>query len=294
MIPDLEWPARLAAAALALGVVALHGWRAASKDRREYRRFRRYRSTVRRQAAMRRWLLESFLLLGGSAVVLIVLVHPVVDPLLRAAQALPGVGAVRDALASGFGIGALAGAVLGGVAVTVIGVRSARREGGVVMIGDIAALLPRNRPELALGAGLSINAGVVEELLFRLAMPALLVLVTGEPLSAFLLSALLFGLLHAYQGPVGVAGATAIGLVLTVVYVLSGSILLVIALHVLLDLRTLVLIPAAVYGVHRVPGSVRMPPVLRPLPPAADAAADAAVDAPAGAARPDDPPAPTP
>ncbi|WAB80549.1 CPBP family intramembrane metalloprotease [Microcella daejeonensis] len=275
MLPDLDWPARLAALALALGVVALHGWRAASKDRREYRRFRRYRSTARRQAAMRRWLRESFVLLGGSAVVLIALVHPVVEPLLRAAQALPGVTAVRDALGSGLGLGLLAGAVLGTAVATAAGIRSARREGGVVMIGDIAALLPRNRPELVIGVGLSVNAGVVEELLFRLAMPALLVLVTGEPLSALLLSALLFGLLHAYQGWAGMAGATAIGLVLTVVYVLSGSILLVIALHVLLDLRTLVLIPAAVYGVHRVPGSVRMPPVLRPL--AIDRTSDEAV-----------------
>ena len=267
MLPDLDWPARLAAALLALGVVALHGWRAASKDRREYRRFRHYRSTARRQRMMSRWLRESFLLLGGSAALVLAFVHPTVTPLLDSAQALPGVGVVRDALASGFGIGALAVAVIGMVAVTVIGIRAARREGGVVMVGDIAALLPRNRPELVWGAGLSLNAGVVEELLFRLAMPALLVLVTGEPLSAFLASALLFGLLHSYQGWVGVAGATAIGLVLTVVYVLSGSILLVIVVHVLLDLRTLVLIPVAVYGVHRVPGSVRMPPVLRPMRP---------------------------
>ena len=59
---------------------------------------------------------------------------------------------------------------------------------------------------------------------------------------------------------------TIVGTLFLAFYVLSGSILLVIVLHVLLDLRTLVLIPVAVYGVHRVPGSVHRPPVLAPLP----------------------------
>jgi len=266
MLPEFDWPVRVGAGVVALMLLGLLVVRARTKDRREYRRFRRYRSTVRRQRMLRRWLVESFVLFGGTAVLLLALTWPVVTPLLAATHALPWVAAARDGLGSGWGITALIVALGAFVVLTAIGIRSARAEGGVVMVGDIASLLPRNRPELGVGAALSVNAGIVEEALFRLALPALLVVVTGEPLSAFLIAALAFGALHAYQGVAGVLGTTAVGLLLTLVYVLSGSILVAMLVHALLDLRTLVLIPMTVYGVHHVPGSVRVPPPLPLMP----------------------------
>jgi len=274
MLLEFDWPLRVGAGAIAVALLTLLVVRARTKDRREYRRFRRYRSTARRQGMLRKWVLESILVFGGAAAALLALVWPVVSPLLAATQELPWVVVARDALGSGFGVGAVIGALLGLIALTVVGVRSARTEGGVIMVGDIVALLPRNRPELGWGAALSINAGVVEEALFRLALPALLVIVTGEPVSAFAIAALAFGALHAYQGPAGMLGATLMGVILTAVYVLSGSILIAMLAHALLDLRTLVVIPMAVYRVHRVPGSVRMPPPL-PLAPRTPAEVDA-------------------
>lgn len=274
MLPDLDWLPRLAAALLAVGLLVLFIVRAIRKDRREYARFRRYRSTARRQAMLRRWLIESLALFGGTAALVLLAVHPFVAPLLAETQALPPVAWLRDALTGGLGAGLLLGAVVGGTLLTVIGVRSARAEGGVVMVGDIASLLPRNRPELAWGAALSINAGVVEEALFRLALPALLVIVTGEPLSAFVLAALVFGALHAYQGWLGVVATSVVGLLFTTLYVVSGSILLAMLVHVLFDLRTLVVIPMAVYRVHEVPGSVRFPRPLALATPPAESEAD--------------------
>lgn len=254
---------RVIAAVAAVALIAAFIVRARQKDRRQFRRFRRYRSTAKRQQMMRRWLIESLVLFGLTGAAILIATRDYVEPLLVATQQLAPVAAVRAWLSGGIGI-ALIIATLTAIAIlTVVGVRSARKDGGVIVVGDIAALLPRNRPELGWGAALSVNAGVSEELLFRLAVPALLVIITGEPLSAFGLAALVFGLLHAYQGPVGVAVTTLIGLAFTVVYVLSGSILLVMALHALFDLRTLVIIPAAVYRVHTVPGSVRCP---KPLP----------------------------
>lgn len=253
---------RVVALAVALALVALLVVRAMRKDRREYARFRRYRSTARRQSMMRRWLAESLLLFGGAAVALLAIVPAQLAPALAQAQSAPWIAATRGALASPPGLVGLALATVAAVWLTIVGLRSARREGGVVMVGDIGALLPRNRPELGWAAGLSLSAGVVEELLFRLALPALLFVVTGEALSAFALALVVFAALHAYQGAVGVAGTALMGLALTAVYVLSGSIVAAIAVHVLVDLRTLVLVPVAVYAVHRVPGSVRMPPPL--------------------------------
>ena len=275
MLPDLDWLPRLAAALLATGLLVLFLVRAVRKDRREYARFRRYRSTARRQAMLRRWLIESLALFGGTAALVLVAVQPFVAPLLAETQALPPVAWLRDALTGGLGAGLLIGAVVGGTLLTVIGVRSARAEGGVVMVGDIASLLPRNRPELGWGAALSVNAGIVEEALFRLALPALLVIVTGEPISAFVLAALVFGALHAYQGWLGVVATSVVGLLFTTLYVVSGSILLA-----MFDLRTLVVIPMAVYRVHEVPGSVRFPrPLALATPPAQPEAAQPEADA---------------
>ncbi|MDO9590216.1 MAG: CPBP family intramembrane metalloprotease [Microcella sp.] len=276
MLPEFEWPWRVAAAMLAAGLVALFVVRALRKDRREYARFRRFRSTARRQGMMRRWLVESLVLFGGSALLVLLIVHPVVAPLLAATQAVPAIAWLRDALTGGLGVGLAVGAVLGLIALTVVGARSARREGGVIMLGDIAALLPRNRPELGWGAALSVNAGIVEEALFRLALPALLVIVTGEPISAFLLAALVFGALHAYQGWLGVVATGVVGLLFTALYVASGSIVLAMLVHALFDVRTLVVIPMAVYRVHEVPGSVRFPKPLAITAPSEAAADDAA------------------
>src|SRR5205809_941065 len=59
-------------------------------------------------------------------------------------------------------------------------------------VGDIRALLPRNSAELPYGAGLALSAGIFEETLFRLALPALLYGITGNALLAFAGCAVLF------------------------------------------------------------------------------------------------------
>jgi uncharacterized protein len=124
----------------------------------------------------------------------------------------------------------------------------------VPAIGDVAALLPRTRGELKYGVGLSVNAGIVEELLFRLGMPALLFGITGNGALSFLIASVLFGLLHIYQKFWGVLGATILGLVFSLVYLLTGSIWVVIVVHALVDLRSLVLLPLVLHGVWRKTG----------------------------------------
>ena len=149
------------------------------------------------------------------------------------------------------------------VIVTLLGIGAARKEDEIVAVGDIRALLPRNRQELRLGALLSINAGVVEELLFRLGMPALIFGATGSAVAAIVVSVALFGALHVYQGVPGIVGSTIVGALFLLTYVVSGSILVPIVLHAVFDLRSLVLIPVAVYGVHRVDGVAN--PVVKTL-----------------------------
>jgi membrane protease YdiL (CAAX protease family) len=249
----------LAQVILWAALVAMVAWlvvRALRRDRREYARFKRYRSTKRRQAMLRKWLRESFLVFGGLALGILVLIGALVPSFMSQLTDAPVIGEVRGWLAEnpGFAIGAGVGAVLGIVALTLLGMREARKEEDLIVVGDIQALLPRNRQELRIGALLSLNAGVVEELLFRLALPVLLFALTGSALVAVVVSVLVFGGLHAYQGIAGVLGTTVVGALMMLVLALTGSIVWPIVLHALFNLRSLVLLPVMMHGVHKIDG----------------------------------------
>lgn len=235
-------PAALALLGVVLAVLL---WRAASRERREYARFKRLRTTKARQGVYRRWLLEGVVTLGGLALATIVGAWPHLPTTLAAAQAWPPVAGVRDALGTPLGVGVAVALAIAVAALLVLPVLALRGTGvdEAPALGDIRALLPRTRGELPYGVGLSLNAGISEELLFRLGLPALVFSLTGDALVAFGLAAVVFGLLHVYQGPVGILFSTLIGIVFTFLYVVTGSILAPIVLHALIDLRSMVLIP---------------------------------------------------
>ena len=239
------------------GLLAFMAVRAVRKDRREYSRFKRMRATTRRQKVFRKWVRESFLTFGGSAVVVLLLAWQFVPLLLDAVNRWDFVADARRAFADSgtLGVGMVVGLVLALVVGTLLIVVLARKETEVASIGDVQALLPRNRAELPYGAALAVNAGVVEELLFRLAMPALIFGVTGSAVAAVVGSLLVFALLHVYQGVAGIVGALVIGTLLMAVYLATGSILVAIVVHALFDLRSLVLIPVVVFGVHKERGN---------------------------------------
>jgi uncharacterized protein len=97
-------------------------------------------------------------------------------------------------------------------------------------------LLPRSTAERAAFAGVSVTAGVTEELVFRGFLVTALVVVAGSPLAAALVAAAAFGLSHAYQGRVGALRAGVLGLLLTAPFLATGSILPSMTAHALLDL----------------------------------------------------------
>lgn len=238
----------LAAVALLGLVVGVLLWRAATRERRDYGRFKRLRSTAARQKVYRRWVIENSVVLGGLSLATFVGSATAVGPALAAAQDWPPVAFLRDAWLGPWGvpIAVVAGGLV--VALLVVPVLALRNslEGSLddaPAIGDIRALLPRSRGELPYGAALSVSAGVFEEALFRLGLPALAFAVTGDALVAFLGATVLFGALHAYQGAAGVALSTVLGVVFLTLYLVTGWIVVPIVLHVLLDLRSLVLIP---------------------------------------------------
>ncbi len=258
LTPLLLW---IALIGLVVGLVV----RTVRKDRREYRRFRQFRTTAKRQAMLRRWLWESFATFGGISIALLLLAGFAVAPLLQELTTWPGVRELRGLVANNGGLVLVAviGIALGVAVLTAVGIRAARSEEQVPIIGDIAAMLPRNRQELRLGALLSVNAGVVEETLFRLAIPATIFGASGSAVAAVVASVILFGSLHAYQGAAGIIASSVVGALMMLLYAVTGTIIVPIVVHALLDLRSLVVIPVGVYGVHKIDGAAN--PVTKPL-----------------------------
>lgn len=254
MLPvDAAFSPWVAGAALAV-LVGLLVMRALRRDRREYSLFKRYRSTVRRQRLLRKWLLQSFAWLGGAAVILLVVVWQFVGPFLAGVEGWPAMVLLRDSIESGGSLvrGFIIGAAIALAGVLVFAIFWAKPQDEIETLGDIEALLPRNRAELKYGWLLSINAGVVEELLFRLALPAALFAVTGSAVGSVVVSLVVFGAMHAYQGIGGVLGTLVFGAIMMAIFLLTGSILWPIIVHALFDLRSLVLIPMVVRRVHKI------------------------------------------
>lgn len=104
-------------------------------------------------------------------------------------------------------------------------------------MGELSDLAPQSAREDRLFGLVSITAGVCEEILYRGLLLAVLVPVVGT-WPAVLLSSLIFGLGHAYQGATGIAKTTFVGLILAVLAVFSGSIFVPMLLHAVIDLTS--------------------------------------------------------
>jgi membrane protease YdiL (CAAX protease family) len=102
--------------------------------------------------------------------------------------------------------------------------------------GELALLLPRTTGQIALFIGASITAGICEELLYRGFLWHALAAWMG-PWLAVLPTSLAFGLNHAYQGRAGVLRTGIIGLVMTAMVALTGSLIPAMVLHALIDIQ---------------------------------------------------------
>lgn len=100
---------------------------------------------------------------------------------------------------------------------------------------DLDFMRPRNRPEHRRFRFLSITAGITEEIIFRGFLIAVLSLVLPLPVAA-VLAIIIFGLGHIYQGVAGILRTSLLGGVLTLVYLMGGSLWPAIILHIIIDL----------------------------------------------------------
>jgi uncharacterized protein len=97
-------------------------------------------------------------------------------------------------------------------------------------------LLPRSGTEKIAFAGLSLSAGIAEEIVFRSFLILALFHASGSMILAVGLSVAVFAACHAYQGWTGAARVGSLGLVLTVPFLITGSVYPSIIAHAALDL----------------------------------------------------------
>jgi membrane protease YdiL (CAAX protease family) len=121
--------------------------------------------------------------------------------------------------------------------------RRVDRGADIVAPAEVGALLPRSAKERRTFTGLALTAAVCEETLYRGFLLAVAVAVAPElgPWRLVLISALAFAVAHTYQGVAGMLTAGVLGAGFAVLFLGSGSLLLPVLYHALIDLRLLVL-----------------------------------------------------
>lgn len=205
---------------------------------------RRFESAVGVAPGARRWLYQRLLLLEWGLVVLVVAVSLVAPRIgwpelgLRWPDqlgVLTVIVVVVILVATGLSVRALRTGVL----------RTAGSESAALR--SVGSLLPRTDSERRIFAAVAGTAGIAEEVVYRgFGIALLSALAPDLPWWGLIAAAgAAFGLAHAYQGPAGILTTGLLGSALAAVYLDTGSLLVPILLHCLIDLRFLA-VPADV------------------------------------------------
>ncbi|HEY0459179.1 MAG TPA: CPBP family intramembrane glutamic endopeptidase, partial [Pyrinomonadaceae bacterium] len=110
-----------------------------------------------------------------------------------------------------------------------------------VIVGDIEALLPRTKNEKLWFILVALSAGICEELIFRGYGLRLFESIGFSGMSLLIVTAVVFGLVHIYQGFLGVITTAMMGALFTLIYIQTGSLWWSIVAHIFIDLRVLLL-----------------------------------------------------
>jgi membrane protease YdiL (CAAX protease family) len=162
--------------------------------------------------------------------------------LWRTRAALSDIGLSRDDITWS---NALSGVIFFVGAWTVIIVlRSAIQRSGYVPEKDFLYLLPRSVAEKIFWVVLSLGAAFSEEITFRGFIISRFRILTGRDWHGALLSSLVFGLGHLYQGPAGVILTFTYGIMFAGLYLARRSIFPCIVAHFLQDALILLAISA--------------------------------------------------
>ncbi|MEE3625104.1 CPBP family intramembrane glutamic endopeptidase [Nitrospirillum sp. BR 11752] len=203
-----------------------------------------------RRAFFRRWVGSSLVLFGGGTLAALALLGRLPDLVTPPTEiVLPGKIATQ-AGSLAWPTWVAASLLAGMVAITAIaGAARDRRHGRSQnrrlpsIFGDVEYLLPRDGGERLWAIVLAMNAGITEEAAFRLLLPLLITLASGDAGLGIAGAALLFGLSHLYLGWRGVTATALSGVALSLIYAAADSLLIPIAVHAAVDGLGLLVLP---------------------------------------------------
>ena len=136
-------------------------------------------------------------------------------------------------------IGAIVGLGLGAILVSLVARTPSGRDTLRKAMGPAAVVLPTTSSERRFFLLVSLTAGVTEELAFRGFLLSFFRWIAPDSsrLTLVLVSGLVFGLAHLYQGPRGMLTTAIVGGLLAEAALASGSLVLVMVIHTALDAR---------------------------------------------------------
>jgi membrane protease YdiL (CAAX protease family) len=143
-------------------------------------------------------------------------------------------------------VGMTAGALLAMlIPVLLARANTAMRERLIAQFATIGFFLPASRIERRWFVAVCLSAGICEEVIYR---GFLIRFLAEAPLAlptaaAIALAAAAFGIAHGYQGFAGVVSTAVIALFMTVAFLAAGHLGLPMVLHILIDLRILLVWP---------------------------------------------------
>ena len=216
-------------------------------DAAEYAAFKKLAETADRQRCYAGWIVKSFGLFSGTtffSLLILQRLHAVVrmpDEFLPLATRLRAIVPPAQIPDKGLIAGIICGAMAGGVLLGVVAAKKLKIK--PLIVGDIEPMMPRNTGETGWTSLLALNAGLSEEVFFRLLLPLLLIGLFHNALLAFALGTVLFGLVHFYQGAAGILMTTLLGAALACLYLWTGNLWIAISVHAGIDLLGLVIRP---------------------------------------------------
>jgi len=139
---------------------------------------------------------------------------------------------------AGYGLTAVICAALVFQAVTIV-----RNPKSLANVRDkltsLSFLFPGTPRERRMFDAVSVTAGICEEIFFRGYVVVYLMAVFGTPFwAAGLISSLVFGFAHVYQGPTGILRTGFVGLMFFVLYALTGSLWAPMIAHAVMDITS--------------------------------------------------------
>ena len=197
------------------------------------------------------WTWQAWALLAATLIVTLGLAHWTPAQLGLRLPDWPHMTPISHGAIGGFMVGVALAAVVGIVLGAALGRRQRRAKGEptrgehrhpfVVGGNNVLHMLPRTRNERLGWAALSVTAGITEEVIWRgFGLGLLFILLPcAHPVVPIALAGLAFGLAHFYQGWLGMLATGFLGVGFAALFWASGSLLLPILIHVLIDLRAL-------------------------------------------------------